>query len=461
MAIEDTIIGHLMTNERYARKVIPFIENEYFADGPHQEVFKLVKDFVARYNSMPTKEALLVNLGEKQMPDGIHKDTHQLIQFLTPEDNNDEQWLLDITEKYCQEKAIYNGIMAAISILEGNDKKRDKNAIPKILQDALGVCFESRLGHDYFRDAEEQWDYYHNVMNKIPFDLDIMNRVTKGGVTRKTLNIVQAGINVGKTTWLINMAETYLNRGLNVAYFTLEVAEEVIRERSDVCFNDVTFDELRKQDKGTYLKNIQALRNKTKGEFKIKEFGASSAHVGHFRHTLNEMKVKEGFVPDVIIVDYLTLMLSSLLPPSQKSNTNTYFTSVAEELRGLMKEFNAIGWTAAQFDRHGQDADDVKMGNIAAAIGIAAVADFMVAFMSPEELAPMGKALGKVLKNRYANKQTIGKFMIGLDNDRQAFTDLAAEDQKAAMDESEYDAFNKVQTPTPTSNPTTQDWQFG
>lgn len=460
MATEDTIIGNLIHNERYARKVLPFLQNEYFADGPHQEVFKLVREFVMKYNNMPTREALLVNLDEKSMADGIHKDTHSLITFLEPEPNNDEQWLVDITEKYCQEKAIYNGIMQSIAILEGNDKKHDKNAIPKILQDALGIAFESKLGHDYFKDAEAQWDYYHNVLNKVPFNIDILNRVTKGGVTRKTLSIVQAGINVGKTTFLINMAENYLDKGLNVIYFTLEVAEEVIRERSDVCFNDVGFDELRQQDKATYLKQIQALRDKTKGNFKIKEYGSSAAHVGHFRHHLNELKTKEGFVPDVIIVDYLTLMLSSLLPSSGKSNTNTYFTSVAEELRGLMREFNVIGWTAAQFNRDGQDNDNVGMKDIGGAIGIAAVADFMVAFMSPEEIAKLGKALGKVLKNRFANKQTIGKFMIGLDNDKQAFFDLSAEDQKSVMDQGEIDAYNKVQVPTVTSS-IASDWKFG
>jgi hypothetical protein len=448
----------LIHNERYTRKVLPFITNEYFSSGAYQEVFKLVKAFVGKYNTIPPKEALLIELNEKQMGDGIHKEASQIIQFAIHEPS-DDQWLLDTTEKWCQERAIYNSIMQSISILEGNDKKHDKHAIPKILQDALGVCFDSRVGHNYFRDAELQWEYYHNVLNKVPFNLDIMNRVTKGGCTRKTLSIVQAGINVGKTTWLINMAENYLEQGLNVAYFTLEVAEEVIRERSDVCFNDLTFDELRAMEKVPYLNRVKKLRDKTKGEFIIREFPSSSVHVGHFRHALNEIKTKENIKIDVIIVDYLTLMLSSLLPSSAKSNTNTYFTSVAEELRGLMIEFDVIGWTAAQFNRTGQDSDNVSMSDIGAAIGIAAVADFMVAFMAPDDIAKLGKALGKVLKNRFANKQTIGKFMIGLNNDKQKYYDVSDDDQRAVMDDSEYAAHASVQTPTPVSKKAA-DWTF-
>lgn len=459
MSVEDTVIGNLITNEKYARKVLPFLKNEYFADGPHQEVLKLVKDFVSKYHNLPSREALLVNLSEKKMGEALYKDTHQLIQFLTPEPA-DDNWLSDITEKMCQEKALYNGIMKSIAILEGDDKKHDKHAIPKILQDALGVCFESRLGHDYFKDAEAQWEYYHNPVNKVPFNIDILNKLTKGGVTRKTLSVVQAGINVGKTTTLINLVEGYLNQGLNVVYYTLEVAEEVIRERSDVCFNNINFDDLRKLTKGNYLDKINAIKAKTKGRLMIKGFAPSSAHVGHFRHHLNELKVKENFIPDVIVVDYITLMLSSLLPPSSKSNTNTFFTSVAEELRGLMFEFNCIGWTAAQFTREGQDKDNVKMSDIAGAIGIAAVVDFMMAIMMPEELIPLGKALGKVLKNRFANKNTIANFMIGLDNDKQKVFDVGDDAQKDVMSPEEYTQSQKINTPTPTSSATMIDWKF-
>lgn len=250
----------------------------------------------------------------------------------------------------------------------------------------------------------------------------------------------------GKTTFLINMAEAYMAMGLNVLYFTLEVSENVIRERTDVCIFDMNFDEVQALEKIQYLNRINTLRNKTSGELIIREFASGSIHVGHIRHVVNELKTKRGIKPDVIIVDYLTLLLSSLMHPSAKSDSNTYFTSVAEELRGLMKELECVGWTATQFNRGGQDKDDVGMSDTGLSIGIQATSDFSVAFMSPEELAKIGKALGKVLKNRYANKQTIGKFLIGLDNDKQAFFDLDEEEQKQVMENSELDALKSIKS---------------
>lgn len=456
---EQVILNALLHNDRYCRKVLPYIKPEYFSDGGYQEVFNLINSFVGKYNCLPTKEALLVELGNKNLGEGLYESATQIVQFAQDE-SNDLDWLLDSTEKWAQERAVYNGIMRSISILEGKEKKLDKHAIPTILSEALGVCFDSRIGHDYFDQAEEQWDYYHNVENKVPYNIEIMNKITKGGNTRKTLSVVMAGINVGKTTWLINMAQNYLDQGLNVIYFTLEVAEEVIRERSDVCFFGTTFDELRALDKIPYMNRVKSIRDKTRGQFIIREFPGSTVHVGHFRHVLNELKLKKGFKPDVIIVDYLSLMLSSIMPPSAKADSNTYFTSVTEELRALMKEYEAIGWTAAQFNRGGQDADDVTMSDTGLAIGIQATADFTVAFMAPEEIAKMGKALGKVLKNRFANKQTIGRFMIGLDNDRQKYMDVDASEQRAVMEDGEYEAFSKSKVPTPAS-PKAMDWSFG
>ncbi len=459
MQQEQVIINSLIHNEPFCRKVLPYLQPEYFPDASYQEVFKTVTAFVGKYNVMPTVEALMVEVGNKPLGEGLHASAIELLQQ-SEYVNNDLDWLMNTTEKWAQERALYNGIMQSISILEGNEKNSDKNIIPTIMTKALSVCFDSRLGHDYFKDASAQWEYYHNVENKIPFNIDIMNKVTKGGCTRKTLNVVQAGINVGKTTWLINMADQYLDQGLNVVYFTLEVAEEVIRERADACINNITFDELRALTKIQYLSKIAAIRKKTKGSFKIREFPTGSAHVGHFRHALNEMKLKEGFVPDVIIVDYLTLMLSSMLSGTAKANSNTYYTSVAEELRGLMVEFNAIGWTAAQFNRDGQDSEDIKMKDTGLAIGIAATADFMVALMSPEELSKMGKALGKILKNRYANKAAILRFMLNLDNDRQAFTDADDSEQRGVMEEGEFKAFSTMKKPTPVSDKA-KDWSFG
>jgi hypothetical protein len=456
---EQAIINALLHNERYCRGVIPHIKPEYFADGSYQEIFKLISEYINKYSCLPTKEAIIVELNEKKLAEGIHEDALKAVQYSNDEGNAYE-WLMDMTEKWAQDRAIYNGIMRSINILDGKDKHLDKGAIPNLLSEALGVCFDTRMGHDYFEDAEAQWEYYRNPENKVSFSIDIMNQVTKGGVTRKTLSIVMAGINVGKTTWLINMAKSYMAQGLNVVYFTLEIGEEVLRERSDVSMMEINFDEMRALEKTPYMNRIKKIEEKTKGKFNIKEFAGGTVHVGHLRHYLNELKAKKGWVPDVIIVDYLTLLLSAQLPRSAKADTNSYYTTVTEELRSLMKEFNAIGWSAAQFNRGGQDADDVGMGDTGLSIGIQATSDFTVAFISPDELGKLGKALGKVLKNRFANKQAIGKFLIGLDNDRQSFHDLDEAEQKAAMDQDEFATFQKIKKPTPTSSKAT-DWSFG
>ena len=443
--IEQSILSGLISRIDYSSKVLPFIKTDYFAEEPQRVVFEMANKFIEKYKVLPTKEALFVELSETKMSEVLHDGVKNLISSIEPSEVNLD-WLLDTTEKWCQERAINNGIMAAFDILDGRDKKRDKHAIPKLLQDALGVVFDTRVGHDYFRDAAEQWEYYHDVKNKIPFSIDILNKITKGGVTRKTLNIVMAGINVGKTTFMINLAEAYMAAGLNVLYITLEVAENVIRERTDVCAFDITFDEVRALEKTQYLNRVNVIRNKTAGELVIREFAPGSIHVGHIRHIVNELKMKRGLTPDVIIVDYLTLMLSSLMHPSAKSDSNTYFTSVAEELRGLMKELECVGWTATQFNRGGQDKDDVGLGDTGLSIGIQATSDFSIAFMSPEELAKVGKAVGKVLKNRYANKQTISKFIIGLNNDKQAFFDVDESEQSQVMDQDEINAMKSTKT---------------
>lgn len=456
---ERAIINALLYNERYCRGVVHHIKKEYFADGSYQEVFTLISEYIGKYGSMPTKEAIIVELDDKKLSEGIHEEAMKIVQYATDE-GSDYQWLMDITEKWAQERAIYNGIMRSINILDGKDKLMDKGGIPTLLSEALSICFDNRMGHNYFEDAEAQWEYYRNPLNKVAFSLDILNQLTKGGVTRKTLSIVMAGINTGKTTWLIQMAKDYLQQGLNVVYFTLEIGEEVLRERCDVSMFDMNFDEMRALEKTPYMNRINKIEDKTKGKFVIKEFPGGTVHVGHLRHFLNELKIKKGIVPDVIIVDYLTLLLSAQLPKSSKSDTNSYFTSVTEELRALAKEFNCIIWSAAQFNRGGQDADDVGMADTGLSIGIQATSDLTIAFMAPEELAKVGKALGKVLKNRFANKQTIGKFLIGLDNDKQKFFDLDESEQRAAMDESEFDTYSKQNKPTPTSKKAT-DWSFG
>ncbi len=444
--IEISILSGLINRPDFSTKVMPFIKPDYFPDERQRVLFGLVTNFVTKYGSLPTRESLYVDLSERKMPEGLHDGVKSLIAATTQQTETltELSWLMDSTEKWCQDRAIYNAIMSSVDILEGVDKKRDKHILPKLLQEALAVCFQTSIGHDYFADAEAQWQWYHDPVNKIPFSVDILNKITKNGVTRKTLSLILAGINVGKSTTLISLASDYLDQGLNVLYVTLEVAENVIRERTDVSAMGIGFDELRALEKQQYINRVNNIRNKTQGELIIKEFAPSSVHVGHLRHVVNEIKTKKGWTPDVIMVDYLTLMLSSLIPAAGKGDSNTYYTSVAEELRGLMKEFNCIGWSAAQFNRGGQDADDVTMSDTGLAIGIQATADLSIALMAPEELAKMRQALMKVLKNRFANKQIITRAMVSLDNDLQRLGDVSESEQSSVMDSDEKEAYSQM-----------------
>lgn len=444
----------------YTKKVLPHIQPDYFGDDAERHVFEMIKEYVGKYNVAPTKEALAIVLSDTQMNEMLFERVKEVVQDLDMPMTQDVKFLVDKTESWAQERALYNAVTKSITIIEGGDKKFDKNAIPSILQQALAVAFDSNIGHDYFADAEKQWDYINSDDTRFPFSMDTMNRVTKGGVGKKTLNIVGMGINVGKTTWLIDQAAHWLEQGKNVLYFTLEVAENVIRLRSDVRLMGVDFDKLTAFEKLNYMNRIGTLRGKTQGDFIIKEFPSGTAHVGHMRHVIEELALKKGFRPDVICVDYLTIMASAKLPGAAKSNSNTYFTSVAEELRGLAVECDVPIWTAMQFGRAGQTSEDVDMTDVALAIGIAATADFMIAFMQPEEMAEQNKVIGKILKNRYANKSKIGKFLLGLDNDLQKFYDLALDQQKTVMTEDEAKAFNNVSTPKPNEASNMSTWTF-
>lgn len=460
MNFELLLLSNLLFNEVFLKKVLPHIKPEYFLDSCEREVFKLIHDFTYKYKNAPTKEALAVTVADNVASEGMFNGVVSVMEKLQPDVSNIE-WLLDKTEGWAQEKAVYNAIMKSIAITDGTDKTLDKNAIPSLLTQALAVSFKSYVGHSYFDQAEEQYDYYHSDLTKFAFDIDILNKVTKGGVPNKTLNIVQAGINVGKTTFLIHQACHWLLKGKNVAVFTMEVAENVYRERIDCCIMDLTFDQVHALEKTQYLGRVNKVRQKTMGELYIKEFPAGGAHVGHFRHALEEMRIKKGFVPDVIIIDYLTICASSTLPASAKGNTNTYFTAVAEEMRGFAKENDCPVWTAAQFDRGGQTSTDVTMGNVGLALGIAATADFMVVFMQPDELASQNQAIGKILKNRYANKSMFKNFIIGIDNDKQKFYDVDSRIQSNVMTKEEQTVYESITKPAIGQGSDPASWNFG
>ncbi len=366
--IETTILSHLVFNESYARKTIPFLKDEYFHNQSDRIVFNLIDQYVKKYNSAPTKEVLQIEL--KNM-DGISestfKDSKSLIEGLSAE-NTEINWLLDSTEKFCQEKAIYNAIMASIKILEDKGGSSSTGAIPNLLSDALGVSFDVSIGHDYFANSNDRFDFYNRKEEHIPFDLDYLNKITKGGLVRKTLNIALAGTGVGKSLFMCHCASHNLTQGKNVLYITMEMAEEKIAERIDANLLNVTIDELSTISKESYDKKINKVKDKTVGKLVIKEYPTASAGSAHFRHLINELRIKRNFVPDIIYVDYLNICCSSRIKSGNNINSYTYIKAIAEELRGLATEFNVPIFSATQTTRGGFGNSDVEITDVSECI---------------------------------------------------------------------------------------------
>ena len=444
MSFEATCLAGLIHDVEFLKKSIAYLKPDYFKTDAQKFVFKQISDFMNKYNNPPTVEALVIMSQDTNMPDSVFGEVMDILENAQTPAGNDTAWMVDHAEKWAQERALYNGIMESIAIMDGADKTRDKSAIPDILTQALAVNFDSYVGHDYFENAEEQFDYYHNETTKFPFALPMLNKITKGGIPKKTLNIYLAPIGGGKSVWLVDQAAHWLLEGKNVVFFTMEMAEEVVRERIDARIMDISFDMLMMLTKDQYLNKVNALRRATAGNLIVKEFPSGGAHVGHFRHALSEMKTKKGFKPDLIVIDYLTICASAKLLPSAKSNTNTYYTSVAEEIRAFTKEQDATCWTACQVNRDGQGKASA-VGDIAAAIGIAATADFMLSGYQPDELIKLNQILLTVMKNRYNNKNKFPHFILGYDTDRQKYTEV---------DETQQAHVNKIED-APVVDPTT------
>ena len=440
MAFEHIILTNLIHNEPYTRAVLPHLESDYFASESEKFIFTTIKEFVAKYHVPPTKEALAITVSNSNLPEGLFEEVVTIIKGLDKEEDSSFKWLVDETEKHCQKQALFNAMYKCIDVAEGNNKDIDVNAIPGMLMEALSVRFNSSIGHDYWEDAESHWQHLHSDQARHPFSLNILNKVTKGGIKDKTLNVVLAPINGGKSVHLIQQSADWLVRGKNVLYISMEMDEPTCRERIDVVTLDMTFDSVMALEKQQYLNRINDLKGKNQGKLMVKEFPAGSAHVGHFRHLLQELRIKKQFVPDVIMIDYLTICASAKLPASAKGNTNTYFTSVAEELRAFAQECGIPVWTAVQLDRSTQGASDAGLGNVGLAIGIAATADFMFAVLIPEELAARGQVIGKIIKNRYSSYK--GKFLLGLNPDKQQYYEI---DQAGGLSE---DELNELGIPT-------------
>jgi replicative DNA helicase len=430
--IEQIVLNNLIYNEEYGRKIIPFLKDEYFSDHSQKIVYNLIDAYVKKYNTFPTLEALAIDLSNK---DGMNEETFKhcknVLSEIKPEEKpSDLQWLVDQTEKFCQEKAVYNAIMSSIHILDDKSGKASKGAIPQILSDALAVSFDTNIGHDFLENAESRFEFYHKTEVRIPFDIDYFNKITQGGLPKKTLNIALAGTGVGKSLFMCHCAAANLTAGLNVLYITLEMAEERIAERIDANLLDISLDELKVIPYNTYEKRISRLKSKTTGKLVIKEYPTACAGSANFRHLLNELKIKKSFTPDIIYIDYLNICNSSRIRHGANVNSYTLIKAIAEELRGLAVEFNVPIVSATQTTRTGYSSSDVGLEDTSESFGLPATADFMFALIATEELQELGQIMVKQLKNRYSDPGHIRRFIVGVDRSKMRLynTEQSAQD---------------------------------
>ena len=433
LSVERTILGNLVHNESYVRMTFPFLKSEYFMNNDEQVLFNLIGEHIEKYKNSPSKEVLHIMLNEKEnLNEEAYKKVFKLIDEIGATEDDNIEWLVNTTEKFCQEKAIYNALMDSIHIVDG-DGKKDKGEIPKILTDALSVSFDPSIGHDYFDDSEERFESYHKKESKIEFDLEMLNKITKGGLSRKSLNIVLAGTGVGKSLFMCHCAAANLSAGKNVLYITLEMAEEKIAERIDANLLDVSMEDIAGLTKERYLHKVERVRSKTIGKLVVKEYPTAVAHVGHFRHLLNELSLKKKFLPDIIYVDYLNICSSSRLKGGIV-NSYTYVKSIAEELRGLSVEYNVPLVSATQTTRGGYGNSDVELTDTSESFGLPATADLMFALVSTDELEEMNQVMVKQLKNRYNDLTTFRKFVLGIDRAKMRLYDAESSAQDLIME---------------------------
>jgi len=435
--LEHSILKNLIYNETFCRKVLPFVKAEYFADDTERVIFREVNNFVNTYKNLPTHEALVINftesdrLTEPQVRNSIAllNDIHQ-----NKDEPTEEQWLIEQTEKFCQDKAIYNAIMESVSIMDDKTSKKSKGEIPQLLSDALGVSFDANVGHDYINDADSRYDFYHRVESRIRFDLDIFNKITKGGMPTKTLNICLAGTGVGKSLFMCHVAASCISNGHNVLYITLEMAEERIAERIDANLLNIDIQELNTISKADYDRKFNALKNKTQGKLIIKEYPTAAASTLHFRALLQELHLKKNFKPEIIFIDYLNICSSARMKPGNSVNSYTYIKAIAEELRGLAVEFAVPIVSATQTTRSGFTNSDPGLEDTSESFGLPATADFMFALISTEELEQLGQIMVKQLKNRYSDPNTYKRFVVGIDRGKMKLFDAEADAQTNIAD---------------------------
>ena len=432
--IEKTTLSQLIHNENFNRKVIPFLKKDYFKERSEQILFEEINDFVEKYSNPPTKEALEIEIdNRKDLSDTEHKQTVELLKTLKHNDV-DFKWLTDSVEKFCKDRAVYNAVVDSIRIIDNKDKDNTPESIPSILSDALSVSFDNHIGHDYIEEAQKRYDYYHTVEDRIPFDLEYFNKITKGGLPNKTLNIALAGTGVGKSLFMCHMAASTLMQGKNVLYITLEMAEEKIAERIDANLMNLSIDDLHDLPKKMFDDKINSISKKTVGKLVIKEYPTASAHSGHFKSLIKELALKKTFKPDIIFIDYLNICSSSRFKGNASVGSYFYIKAIAEELRGLAVESNVPIVSATQTTRSAYTSTDVGLEDTSESFGLPATADLMFALISTEELEDLNQIMIKQLKNRYNDPTMNKRFILGIDRAKMRLYDVEQVAQKDVVD---------------------------
>ena len=427
------ILNHLLNNEEYCRRVVPYLKKEYF-EGTHKTVFDLIVQFVSKHNKLPTSKVLELELRKINAPEDVLNNASRLISEISSKSDVDTDYLIRESEKWCRDKAIYNAIMDSITIIDGKDKERSEGAIPEILSDALGVSFDQAIGHDYIDNSDERFDFYNKKEDRIPFDLDYFNKITKGGLPNKTLNIALAGTGVGKSLFMCHCAASVLEQGKNVLFITMEMAEERIAERIDANMMNLPIEQLSSLPQNVFNDKIGKIARSSIGKLIIKEYPTGAAHTGHFRALLNELKLKKNFRPDMIYIDYLNICASSRMRGLGGSiNSYSYIKAIAEELRGLAVEFNVPIVSATQTTRSGYSNTDLGLEDTSESFGLPATADLMFALISTEELEELGQLMVKQLKNRYNDPTKFRRFVIGIDRSRMKLYDVEESAQTDIM----------------------------
>ena len=438
--IEQTIIRNVICNEEYMRKVLPFLKVEYFQDI-HKLLFKEIGIYVSKYNKLPTMESFKIEIDQSdKFNEQQYSQAMDVLPDLFNRDVVDDKWLLDTTEKWCQDRAVYNAVMESITIIDGKHNKLTKNAIPEVLQNALAVSFDTNIGHDYIEDTEARYDFYHMQEERIEFDLEYFNRITKGGVPNKTLNIALAGTGVGKSLFMCHVAASALTQGRNVLYITLEMAEERIAERIDANLLNIPIDQLENLSKPLLTGKVQDIATKTNGKLIIKEYPTAQANASHFRALLNELKLKKSFVPEIIFIDYLNICASSRMKGMGGAiNSYSYIKAIAEEIRGLAVEFDVPIFSATQTNRSGYTSSDPGLEDTSESFGLPATADLMFALVSSEELEGLNQIMVKQLKNRYNDPNKHKRFVLRVDRSKMRLYDVDASEQSLVEDTPAFD----------------------